>query len=85
MVYFKNKKVRKIAPEYYENLPCHNSWIKVLYDFITCPEMGPYSRIHRDYRVTSEYAIINKNKNLEINKDSLNNDMKRATSAKKIE
>ncbi|CAF0749917.1 unnamed protein product [Brachionus calyciflorus] len=53
--------VRKIAPEYYDNLPCHNSWIKVLYDFITCTEMGPYSRVHRDYKVTSEYAILNKN------------------------
>lgn len=54
-------KVRKIAPEYYDNLPCHNSWIKVLYDFITCAEMGPYSRVHRDYKVTSEYAILHKN------------------------
>jgi sphingolipid delta-4 desaturase len=54
--------VRKIAPEYYDNIPSHNSWIKVLYDFITCPEMGPYSRIHRDYSVTSEFAVLQKQK-----------------------
>jgi sphingolipid delta-4 desaturase len=52
--------VRKIAPEFYDNLPCHNSWIKVLYDFVMCPEMGPYARVHRDYKYTSEYAILNK-------------------------
>ena len=23
-----------------------------------CPEMGPYSRIHRDYKYTSEYALL---------------------------
>ena len=51
-----------MAPEFYDNLPCHNSWIKVLYDFITSPEMGPYSRVLRDYKYTSEYAILNRNK-----------------------
>jgi sphingolipid delta-4 desaturase len=54
--------VRKIAPEFYDNLPCHNSWIRVLYDFITSPEMGPYSRILRDYKYTSEYALLHKQK-----------------------
>lgn len=49
--------VRKIAPEFYDNLPCHNSWIRVLYDFIVCEELGPYSRIQRDYKCTSEYAL----------------------------
>ncbi|XP_060083725.1 sphingolipid delta(4)-desaturase DES1-like [Ylistrum balloti] len=39
--------VKKIAPEYYDNLPCHQSWVKVIYDFITDPEIGPYSRIRR--------------------------------------
>ena len=23
--------------------------------------MGPYSRVHRDYKYTSEYAILNRN------------------------
>jgi len=54
--------VRKIAPEFYDNLPCHNSWIKVLWDFVMCPEMGPYSRVHRDYKYTSEYALLQRHK-----------------------
>jgi len=64
--------VKKIAPEFYDNLPCHNSWIKVLYDFITCPELGPFSRVHRDYKYTSEYAILNRQtNNLDAKKKSL--------------
>ncbi|BFZ11810.1 hypothetical protein BsWGS_14849 [Bradybaena similaris] len=39
--------VRKIAPEYYTSLPCHHSWIKVIWDFIFDPEIGPYSRVKR--------------------------------------
>lgn len=39
--------VRKIAPEYYDDLPCHTSWVKVIWDFITDPEIGPYSRVRR--------------------------------------
>ncbi|KAF0312816.1 Sphingolipid delta(4)-desaturase DES1 [Amphibalanus amphitrite] len=42
--------VRKIAPEYYDNLPQHNSWVRVLYDFVTDPEIGPYARVKRKYR-----------------------------------
>ena len=40
-------KVREIAPEYYENLPSHNSWTKVLFDFINDPAVGPYARMKR--------------------------------------
>lgn len=61
--------VRKIAPEFYDNLPSHNSWIKVLYDFISSPEMGPYSRVQRDYKYTSEYALLNKNNKSKANAD----------------
>ena len=39
--------VRKIAPEYYENLPYHTSWVKVIWKFITDPEIGPYARVRR--------------------------------------
>jgi sphingolipid delta-4 desaturase len=39
--------VKQIAPEYYVDLPQHDSWIKVLYDFVTDPEIGPYARIKR--------------------------------------
>jgi len=39
--------LKKIAPDYYDNLPCHTSWIKVLFDFICNPKLGPQSRIRR--------------------------------------
>lgn len=39
--------VRKIAAEYYDNLPHYNSWIKVLYDFVTDDTISPYSRMKR--------------------------------------
>lgn len=37
-------KVKELAPEFYDHLPYHNSWVKVLWDFIFDPEMGPQSR-----------------------------------------
>jgi len=40
--------VRKIAPEYYDTLPYHTSWTKVIYDFIMDPQIGPYARIKRN-------------------------------------
>lgn len=39
--------VKRIAAEFYDDLPQHNSWSKVLYDFIMDPEVGPYNRIKR--------------------------------------
>ena len=39
--------VRKIAAEYYDNLPHYNSWIRVLYDFVTDDTISPYSRMKR--------------------------------------
>lgn len=39
--------VRKIAPEFYDNLPQHNSWSAVIYDFVMDPDVGPYARIKR--------------------------------------
>ena len=40
-------KVKEIAPEYYDNLPYHNSLLKVVYDFITDPAIGSYARVKR--------------------------------------
>jgi len=40
--------LKKIAPEYYDNLYHYNSWIYVMYDYITNPSMGPHSRITRN-------------------------------------
>jgi len=42
--------VRRIASEFYDNLPHHDSWTAVLYDFIMDPEIGPYARIKRQHR-----------------------------------
>ena len=36
-------KVRELAPKYYA-IPHHTSWLRVLWDFIFDPEMGPQSR-----------------------------------------
>ena len=39
--YRKLPEVRRIAHEFYKDLPYHTSWFKVLYDFIMMPDMGP--------------------------------------------
>ncbi|XP_025094461.1 sphingolipid delta(4)-desaturase/C4-monooxygenase DES2-like isoform X3 [Pomacea canaliculata] len=35
--------VRRLAPEYYDNLPYHSSWVKVIWDFIFDKNMGPHA------------------------------------------
>nr|BAN20572.1 sphingolipid delta 4 desaturase/c-4 hydroxylase protein des2 [Riptortus pedestris] len=42
--------VKRIAGEYYDNLPQHHSWVSVLYDFVMDPDIGPYARIKRKSR-----------------------------------
>uniref|UniRef100_A0A8C6Z4L0 sphingolipid 4-desaturase n=2 Tax=Nothoprocta perdicaria TaxID=30464 RepID=A0A8C6Z4L0_NOTPE len=39
--------VKKIAAEYYDNLPYHQSWIRVLWAFVFDDTIGPYSRVKR--------------------------------------
>ena len=39
--------VRKIAPEYYDHLPQHHSWVKVLWDFVFDDSLGPFARVKR--------------------------------------
>jgi len=46
--------VRKIASEYYDTLPHHESWSRVIYDFITDPAIGPYARIKRNKLMTEK-------------------------------
>ncbi|XP_004699173.1 sphingolipid delta(4)-desaturase/C4-monooxygenase DES2 [Echinops telfairi] len=43
--------VRKIAPEYYDHLPQHHSWLKVLWDFVFEDSLGPYARVKREYKL----------------------------------
>jgi sphingolipid delta-4 desaturase len=47
-------KVRELAPEYYNALPHHTSWVKVIWDYITDPSVGPYARAKRK---EFQYAI----------------------------
>jgi sphingolipid 4-desaturase/C4-monooxygenase len=53
---FRLPEVRKIAPEFYDErwkshdgngLTIHNSWVKVIYNYIVDPSVGPFSRIKR--------------------------------------
>ena len=39
--------VKKIAPDFYDNLPYHTSWVKVIWDYIFCADIGPYARVKR--------------------------------------
>lgn len=40
-------KVREIASEFYENLPQHESWVKVMFDYIFDKNIGAFSRVKR--------------------------------------
>lgn len=42
-----------MAPEFYDSLPHHDSWCAVIYNYITDPSVGPYSRIKRDPKHTT--------------------------------
>ncbi|GFQ82436.1 sphingolipid delta(4)-desaturase DES1 [Trichonephila clavata] len=46
--------VKRIAKEYYDDLPQHTSWTKVLWDFITDPAIGPYARVKRQHKAISK-------------------------------
>jgi sphingolipid delta-4 desaturase len=39
--------VRQTAPEFYNSLHYHTSWVKVLWDYMAKPEMTPFRRIKR--------------------------------------
>jgi sphingolipid delta-4 desaturase len=40
--------VKAIAKEFYEPLPQHQSWAKVLFDYVMDPSMGPFCRVTRE-------------------------------------
>lgn len=40
--------LRKLAPEYYENLSSYSCWVQVISDYIENPDIGPFSRVVRD-------------------------------------
>jgi sphingolipid delta-4 desaturase len=39
--------LRRLAPEFYETLPHHYSWVKVIWEYITDPTVGPFNRVMR--------------------------------------
>jgi len=45
--------VRKLAPEFYNDLPCYTSYLKVMYNYVTDSEIGPFSRVKR-HRVSGK-------------------------------
>ncbi|NWF51072.1 MAG: fatty acid desaturase [Ignavibacteriaceae bacterium] len=44
------RKVKRAAPEYYDNLYYHTSWFKLWLKFLFSPELSLYSRMLRDNR-----------------------------------
>lgn len=46
--------VKEIAAEYYDCLPQHTSWTRVLWDFVFDDSIGPYARIKRKYKLSKQ-------------------------------
>jgi len=42
--------VRKIAPEFYDNLEHHTSWTWVIFQYIIDPTVGPFARVKRKHQ-----------------------------------
>ena len=36
-----------MCPEFYDTMPRHSSWTKVIWQYIVDPSVGPFSRIKR--------------------------------------
>jgi sphingolipid delta-4 desaturase len=48
-------KIRRVAPEFYEGLVVHTSWIRLMYDFVFDPKMSLRSRVKRKVADAREY------------------------------
>lgn len=44
-----------MAPEFYKDLVVHDSWLKLMYDFVMDPKMSLRSRIKRKVADASEF------------------------------
>lgn len=59
---FKLPMVRKIAPEFYDNLHSYDSWSGVIYDYIFRVDIGPYSRVRRENKRDAQAASTTSSK-----------------------
>jgi sphingolipid delta-4 desaturase len=50
--------IKFIAPEFYENLPSHASWSMVIWNFITQPQMSPFSRMLRTLKDANDAPAV---------------------------
>ena len=41
-------KVKEIAPEFYDNLPSHDSWFRVYWDYLFREDVNPFNRVKRE-------------------------------------
>ncbi|KNE60598.1 hypothetical protein AMAG_05978 [Allomyces macrogynus ATCC 38327] len=41
--------IRAIAPEFYDTIAYHTSWVRVIYEFVMKDELGPQSRLGRHF------------------------------------
>lgn len=44
--------VKRIAAEFYDPLPQHSSWLRVIWEFLMHKDKGPMARVKRDYEET---------------------------------
>lgn len=49
--------VKKIASEFYDNLPSHRSWTYVLWQYVTDDRVSPFSRVVRTKKVSSSVLV----------------------------
>ncbi|CAG0880755.1 unnamed protein product [Cyprideis torosa] len=47
-------KIKEMASEFYKDLPQHHSWTMVIWDWITDPAIGPYTRVKRELALLEE-------------------------------
>ena len=68
-------KVKEIAGEFYDVLPHHTSYIKVMYDYITMPSVTAFSRVKRTATVEDPDGVItdqDEKQNMNMMKDQTN-------------
>ena len=50
--------VRRLAPEFYDDIPHYHSWWKVIVDYIVDEEVGPLARVKRVTMTNSDFADL---------------------------